>query len=167
MTEKTLVLTSEAQTAHLAQQLAEQIGELFERDHLASMRISLVGDLGAGKTTFTRYLLQSLGHSGKVKSPTYALCEPYVLNIDGKTQLAIHHFDLYRMNYPEEWIDAGFRDTFSNPGICIVEWAEKAGSTLPAFDLSIELNMNDDESRTAKLMSHSLNGQTILEDALQ
>lgn len=167
MTEKTLVLTSEAQTAHFAQQLAEQIGELFERDPLASMRISLVGDLGAGKTTFTRYLLQSLGHSGKVKSPTYALCEPYVLNIDGKTQLAIHHFDLYRMNYPEEWMDAGFRDTFSNPGICIVEWAEKAGSTLPAFDLSIELNMNDDESRTARLMSFSVNGQTILKNAFQ
>ena len=167
MTEKTLVLTSEAQTAHLAQQLAEQIVELFKRAPLASMRISLVGDLGAGKTTFTRYLVQSLGHSGKVKSPTYALCEPYVLNIDGKTQLVIHHFDLYRMNYPEEWIDAGFRDTFSNPGICIVEWAEKAGSTLPAFDLSIELNINDDESRTAKLMSFSVNGQTILQDAIQ
>jgi tRNA threonylcarbamoyladenosine biosynthesis protein TsaE len=89
------------------------------------------------------------------------------LNINGKTQLAIHHFDLYRMNYPEEWIDAGFRDTFSNPGACIVEWAEKAGNTLPAFDLSIELSMNDDESRTAKLMSHSLNGQTILQDAFQ
>jgi tRNA threonylcarbamoyladenosine biosynthesis protein TsaE len=167
MTEKTLVLTSEAQTAHLAQQLAEKIGELFKRDPLTSMRISLVGDLGAGKTTFTRYLLQSLGHSGKVKSPTYTLCEPYVLNIDGKTQLAIHHFDLYRMNYPEEWMDAGFRDTFSNPGVCIVEWAEKAGNTLPAFDLSIELNMNDDESRTAKLTSHSLNGQTILKNAFQ
>ncbi len=71
------------------------------------------------------------------------------------------------MNYPEEWIDAGFRDTFSNPGICIVEWAEKAGSTLPAFDLSIELNMNDDESRTARLMSFSVNGQTILQDAFE
>ncbi len=167
MTEKTLVLPSETQTANLAQQLAEQIGQLFEKDPLASLRISLVGDLGAGKTTFTRYLLQSLGHSGKVKSPTYALCEPYVLNIDGKTQLTIHHFDLYRMNYPEEWIDAGFRDTFSHPGVCIVEWAVDAGSTFPAFDLSIELNMNDDESRTAKLMSFSVNGQTILQDAIQ
>ena len=167
MTEKTLVLASETQTANLAQQLAEQIGQLFGKDPLASLRISLIGDLGAGKTTFTRYLLQTLGHSGKVKSPTYALCEPYALNIAGKTVLAIHHFDLYRMNYPEEWIDAGFRDTFSNPGVCIVEWAEKAGSTLPAFDLSIELSMNDDESRTAKLMSHSLNGQTILQNAFQ
>ncbi len=126
MTEKTLVLPSETQTANLAQQLAEQIGQLFGKDPLASLRISLVGDLGAGKTTFTRYLLQSLGHSGKVKSPTYALCEPYVLNIDGKTQLVIHH-----------------------------------------FDLSIELSTNDDESRTARLMSFSVNGQTILQDEIQ
>ena len=166
MTEKTLVLQSEAQTANLAKQLAEQIKQLFGEAPLASLRISLIGDLGAGKTTFTRYLLQSLGHGGKVKSPTYALCEPYVLSINGNTQLAIHHFDLYRMNYPEEWIDAGFRETLSNPGVCIVEWAEKAGSTLPAFDLSIELSMNDDESRTAQLTSYSLNGQTILQSAL-
>jgi tRNA threonylcarbamoyladenosine biosynthesis protein TsaE len=166
MTEKTLVLQSEAQTANLAKQLAEQIKQLFGEAPLASLRISLIGDLGAGKTTFTRYLLQSLGHGGKVKSPTYALCEPYVLSINGNTQLAIHHFDLYRMNYPEEWIDAGFRDTLSNPGVCIVEWAEKAGSTLPDFDLSIGLNMNDDESRTAQLTSYSLNGQTILQSAL-
>ena len=167
MTEKTLVLSSEIETAHLAQQLAEQIEQLFRKDSLASLRISLVGDLGAGKTTFTKYLLQSLGHNGKVKSPTYTLCEPYLLNINGKTQLAIHHFDLYRMNYPEEWMDAGFRDNFSNTGVCIVEWAEKAGSTLPAFDLSIEFNMNDDESRTAHLMSFSFNGEIILQDALQ
>jgi tRNA threonylcarbamoyladenosine biosynthesis protein TsaE len=165
MTEKTLVLQSEAQTANLAKQLAEQIKQLFGKEPLASLRVSLIGDLGAGKTTLTRYLLQSLGHSGKVKSPTYALCEPYGLNINGHNQLAIHHFDLYRMNYPEEWIDAGFRDTLSNPGVCIVEWAEKAGNTLPAFDLSIGLSMNDDESRTAQLGSYSLNGQAILQGA--
>jgi tRNA threonylcarbamoyladenosine biosynthesis protein TsaE len=167
MTEKTLVLSSESETAHLAQQLAKQIRQLFTKDPLASLRISLIGDLGAGKTTFTRYLLQSLGHNGKVKSPTYALCEPYLLNINEKIQAAIHHFDLYRMNYPEEWMDAGFRDNFSNTGVCIVEWAEKAGSTLPAFDLSIEFNMNDDETRTAQLMSLSLNGLTILQGEFQ
>ncbi|MEO0047232.1 MAG: hypothetical protein RLZZ410_191 [Pseudomonadota bacterium] len=167
MTEKTLVLSSESETAHLAQQLAKQIRQLFTKDPLASLRISLIGDLGAGKTTFTRYLLQSIGHNGKVKSPTYALCEPYLLNINEKIQVAIHHFDLYRMNYPEEWMDAGFRDNFSNTGVCIVEWAEKAGSTLPAFDLSIEFNMNDDESRTAQLMSLSLNGLTILQGEFQ
>ena len=61
----------------------------------------------------------------------------------------------------------GFRDTLSNPGICLIEWAEKAGSTLPAFDISIELSMNDDESRTAHLMSFSFNGEIILQDALQ
>lgn len=167
MKEKTLVLSSESETAHLAQQLAKQIRQLFTKDPLASLRISLIGDLGAGKTTFTRYLLQSLGHNGKVKSPTYALCEPYLLNINEKIQVAIHHFDLYRMNYPEEWMDAGFRDNFSNTGVCIVEWSEKAGSTLPAFDLSIEFNMNDDESRTAQLMSLSLNGLTILQGEFQ
>ncbi len=67
--------------------------------------IELHGPLGAGKTTFVRHLLHALGVAGRIKSPTYAVVEPYA--VDG---LAISHFDFYRFDDPREWEDAGFRD---------------------------------------------------------
>ena len=169
MTEKSQVLHSEVDTEQLASHLSHKIKALFLGPALLSLRIALIGDLGAGKTTFTRYLLKSLGHTGKVKSPTYALCEPYEIALPlmneldrtAQQKLHIHHFDLYRMNYPNEWIDAGFRETFSNPGICIVEWPEKAEGTLPPFDLTIHLETHDDQTRLVKLVGHTKVGQNL------
>jgi tRNA threonylcarbamoyladenosine biosynthesis protein TsaE len=143
MTEKTFLLSSEVQTEEIARKLAWAISALI-------------------KQSFTRYLLKALGHTGKVKSPTYTLCEPYQLAIDGH-EFSLHHFDLYRMRYAEEWLDAGFRDTFSNPGICIVEWPEKAKGTLPASDAELHLTMNDDESRELIIKATSSNGKALLE----
>ncbi len=168
MIEKSQILHSEADTEKLADQLALKIKELFNQNNQYALKISLEGNLGAGKTTLTRYLLKALGHAGKVKSPTYTLCEPYEVTLapvitNQKIQtLQFHHFDLYRMNYPEEWIDAGFRDTLSQAGICLIEWAEKAGTTLPPFDLIIQLLMNDDETRSVELISLSKAGQDLL-----
>jgi tRNA threonylcarbamoyladenosine biosynthesis protein TsaE len=170
MIEKSQVLHSETDTEQLAFHLGLKIKRLFLEQALLSLRIALIGDLGAGKTTLTRYLLKSLGHTGKVKSPTYALCEPYEIadpsvndhNMSVQQKLHIHHFDLYRMNYPDEWIDAGFRETLSNPGICIVEWPEKAEGTLPPFDITIELETNDDQTRSVKLIGHTKVGQNLV-----
>ncbi len=168
MIEKSQILHSEADTEKLADQLALKIKELFNQNNQYALKISLEGNLGAGKTTLTRYLLKALGHAGKVKSPTYTLCEPYEVTLapvitNQKIQtLQFHHFDLYRMNYPEEWIDAGFRDTLSQAGICLIEWAEKAGTTLPPFDLIIQLQMNNDETRSVELISLSKAGQDLL-----
>jgi tRNA threonylcarbamoyladenosine biosynthesis protein TsaE len=168
MTEKTFLLSSEVQTEEIARKLALAISALIKQSNPSksdtdlALHLSLIGDLGAGKTTFTRYLLKALGHTGKVKSPTYTLSEPYQLAIDGRT-FSLHHFDLYRMRYAEEWLDAGFRDTFSNPGICIVEWPEKAEGTLPATDAELHLTMNDDESRELIIKATSSNGKALLE----
>lgn len=168
MTEKTFLLSSEVQTEEIARKLAWAISALIKQSNPSksdtdlALHLSLIGDLGAGKTTFTRYLLKALGHTGKVKSPTYTLCEPYQLAIDGR-EFSLHHFDLYRMRYAEEWLDAGFRDTFSNPGICIVEWPEKAEGTLPATDAELHLTMNDDESRELIIKATSSNGKALLE----
>jgi tRNA threonylcarbamoyladenosine biosynthesis protein TsaE len=162
MPEKIIQIKTEADTAQLASDIARGIICLLKQNETLRLHISLIGDLGAGKTTFTRHLLKALGHTGKVKSPTYALCEPYELIINEKV-LSINHFDLYRMKYPEEWIDAGFRENFSNPGICLVEWPEKAETSLPQIDASISLNMQDDESRIAKIDSHSNLGKQLIE----
>ena len=78
--------------------------------------VTLEGDLGAGKTTFTRHLLQALGVQGRIKSPTYAVMESYDVG------WPVAHFDFYRFSDPQEWEDAGFRDVFASPGLKVCEW---------------------------------------------
>jgi tRNA threonylcarbamoyladenosine biosynthesis protein TsaE len=98
----------------------------------AGMVIYLRGDLGAGKTTLVRALLQALGYTGRVKSPTYTLLEQYEAG-----GLHLRHFDLYRFQDEEEWETAGFRDEFDGRNVCIVEWPEKAHDLIPQADVEI------------------------------
>ena len=166
-------LSSEQDTEAFALELAKQIQNLFQtkNNHLdKALHFSLVGNLGVGKTTLTRHILRSLGHMGKVKSPTYGLCEPYQLNINEKNNvnainkiiLPFHHFDLYRMSYAKEWMDAGFRDVFSEAGICMVEWPEKAEGTLPLADWIITLSTNDDDTRSLMISSQTNIGDELI-----
>jgi len=104
--------------------------------------IFLNGDLGAGKTTLARALLHALGHQGKVKSPTYTLVEIYVVS-----RLYLYHFDFYRFNDPNEWLEVGFREYFNETSVCLVEWPEKAGNLLPAADIEINLFVEEDGRR--------------------
>jgi len=153
----------EADTTALAQKLASSLGHLFQADQSTHLNISLEGDLGAGKTTFARHLIQGLGYKGRVKSPTYTLCEPYPLIIDSNT-LAMNHFDLYRMRDPLEWQEAGFAEYFDEPGFCLVEWPEKAEGTLPTFDIEIHLIAGADENeRNIIFQASSSQGIAVLE----
>ena len=154
----------EADTVALAQKLALSLSHLFQADHSAHLNISLEGDLGAGKTTFARHLIQGLGYEDRVKSPTYTLCEPYPLIIHGKT-LAMNHFDLYRMRDPLEWQEAGFAEHFDEPGFCLVEWPEKAEGTLPAFDIEIHLIAGTDENeRNITFQANSRQGVAVFDE---
>ena len=98
------------------------------------MVVYLAGDLGAGKTTLARGILRGLGHSGRVKSPTFTLVEAYKLS-----RLYLYHFDLYRFESPRELDDAGLRECFGAHALCLVEWPEKAGAKLPAADLTLAM----------------------------
>lgn len=154
----------EAETAKLAQVFAASLLHLMKQSPHAHLNISLEGDLGAGKTTFARHLIQSLGHEGKVKSPTYTLCEPYPITKDDQS-FTVHHFDLYRMRDPLEWQEAGFAEHFDVPGLCLIEWPEKAEGTLPAFDIQLQIVAGADENeRSITIDAFTGEGKTVVDD---
>lgn len=121
-----LELADEAATLALAARLAATLQP--------GLVIHLHGDLGAGKTCLVRGMLNALGYTGRVKSPTYTLLEPY-----SAAGLNLRHFDLYRMQSEDEWESAGFRDEFDGNNILLIEWPEKA--PVPQADLIITLEI--------------------------
>jgi tRNA threonylcarbamoyladenosine biosynthesis protein TsaE len=121
------------------EQATTELGAALSAVLRPGMVVFLSGDLGAGKTTLARALIQALGHAGRVKSPTYTLVEIYVIS-----SLYLYHFDFYRFNDPEEWEEAGFREYFNDASICLVEWPEKAGGLLPPADIEIALHVAGD-----------------------
>jgi tRNA threonylcarbamoyladenosine biosynthesis protein TsaE len=96
--------------------------------------VYLRGDLGAGKTTFARALLQALGVGERVKSPTYSLIESY--DAGG---LETHHLDLYRIADPEELEWLGLDGLWRPGALVLVEWPQRGGGLLPTADLELEL----------------------------
>ncbi len=157
----------EAETAKLANQLALSISQFLEQNPSRHLNISLIGNLGAGKTTFARYLIQAVGHQGKVKSPTYTLCEIYPIKIQNHS-ITAHHFDLYRMRDPLEWQEAGFAECFDVPGFCLIEWPEKANGTLPPFDMQIELvDGTEENERTILITALRSDGLSVLKNVSQ
>ncbi len=120
--------------------------------------VELHGPIGAGKTTFVRHLLRALGVSGRIKSPTYAVVEPYQIG-----ELEISHFDFYRFNDPREWEDAGFRDIFGRAGLKLAEWPELAAAVLPAADLRLSIEVAADEDRLVTATAFTPVGRALLE----
>lgn len=156
---RTLHWPDEAACAHTAAALAAPF--LAQRP-LPDARIELDGPLGAGKTTFVRHLLRALGATGRIKSPTYAVVEPYALALPAGGTLAVSHFDFYRFDDPREWDDAGFRDLYAAPGLKLAEWAQKAAPALPAPDLRLCIEPGDDERRTVRAEAFSPTGAHLL-----
>ncbi len=133
-----LTLSDTAATETLGRTLADALLALAADIASRGCTIYLQGELGAGKTTLARALLQRLGVGGPVKSPTYTLLEPYEAS-----RLHLYHFDFYRFKTPAEFMDGGFAEYFGPGGVCLVEWPERAGDYLPPPDLRIVLQDHD------------------------
>ncbi|MCM8613682.1 MAG: tRNA (adenosine(37)-N6)-threonylcarbamoyltransferase complex ATPase subunit type 1 TsaE [Candidatus Accumulibacter sp.] len=120
------------------------------------MVVALDGDLGAGKTTLVRALLRARGHCGPVKSPTYALVEIYVIS-----RIYFYHFDFYRFNFPEEFLDAGLGEYFRDDAVCLVEWPQNAAGYMPAADLILHLRFAQ-RAREVDIVACSEEGRECL-----
>jgi tRNA threonylcarbamoyladenosine biosynthesis protein TsaE len=133
-----------------------RVGEALAGGVTAGRVLHLRGELGTGKTTLVRGLLHGLGFTGRVKSPSYTLVEPYSIS-----RLNLYHFDFYRFKDQTEWLSSGFREYFNPDSVCLVEWPERAGKLLAPPDLDLALEFAG-EGRRAILQSHSRTGDVWL-----
>ena len=175
--ERSFALADEAATNAFGERFAQAIESVREarqaaRQHTPGaaghqvfhgLQVQLVGDHGAGKTTLVRATLRGLCHTGRVRSPTYTLVEPYVLERPAG-ELALYHFDLYRFTDPAEWADAGFREYFDSGAICLVEWPQRAGRLLGVPDLVFSLDLDSEgNGRVLVARAYSESGEACLE----
>lgn len=124
---------------------------------IPGVTVFLRGDLGVGKTTLCRGIVNGMGFEGNVKSPTYTLVEPY--DVAGQM---LYHFDLYRLGEPSELEYMGCRDYFDEVSICLVEWPERGEGVLPKADLELEIQVRG-RGRCLICQSYSDKGLVVLE----
>lgn len=142
------MVKDEAETHALGRKLAKGL-EL-------GMIIYLLGDLGAGKTTLARALIQAHAPDARVKSPTYTLVERYVL-----PEFKLHHLDLYRINDPDEIEFLGVRD-IAGEDVLLIEWPERGVRAIPPPDLSMLLEHHP-QGRRVTIRAESIMGERFLE----
>ena len=140
-------LTDAAATEQLGAQLAEAVTPAV---------VYLVGDLGAGKTTLVRGFIHALGYTGKVRSPTYTLVEPYACE-----RCPVFHLDLYRLADAEELEWLGLRDMLAEQALLMVEWPERGSGVLPPADLTVYIEYSGN-GREARLVPASDAGEHLL-----
>ncbi|MGH6611655.1 MAG: tRNA (adenosine(37)-N6)-threonylcarbamoyltransferase complex ATPase subunit type 1 TsaE [Burkholderiaceae bacterium] len=147
-------------TDALGRALAMAIQTHLDTIRARGVQLNLTGDLGAGKTSLVRAMLRALNVTGPVKSPTFALLEPYAVS-----NLDFYHFDFYRLKSASEFSDTGFRDLFGPGRICAVEWPEKAEPRLPTADISIALTV-DGDGRRATISTKGELGEACVRHAM-
>ena len=105
----------------------QRVGAALAKTLCGGEVIAFLGDLGAGKTSFTRGLAEGLGVTDAVTSPTYTIVNEYLTG-----RLPLFHFDMYRLGSSEELFDIGWEDYLARGGVCAVEWSENVQDALEA-----------------------------------
>ena len=125
--------------ANMTFEVGRTIGRLIEKGSI----VTLVGDLGTGKTVIAKGIADGLGVKNPVTSPTFNIVKEY----KGREKLC--HFDVYRINEPEEMFEIGFSEYISGENVCLIEWAELIEEILPREEeiLKVELERTDDDKR--------------------
>lgn len=135
---KTIQIASTADLDRAAREFAGLMGD--------NTVFAFYGDMGAGKTTFINALCEVLGvDKEETASPTFALINEY--RSDTTAEL-IYHFDFYRIETLEEAIELGIEDYFDSGAVCLIEWPERIAAALPSDTVSVQIKVNDDDSRT-------------------
>lgn len=173
-----LTLASPVDTDRLGRALCRACEEHFSAIATQGLQVQLRGDLGSGKTSLVRGWLRAWGVTGPIRSPTFAVLEPYDVTAprartaglpgveaQNDSSLNFYHFDFYRFADPAEF-SIGFREMFGPASICAIEWPEKAGDRLPPADLSIRLTVEGD-GRRATLSAATELGQACLESTVR
>ena len=119
----------------------EAVGEALAKTLRPGTVLAFRGDLGAGKTAFTRGLARGLGCAGRVTSPTFTIVNEY----DGATPL--FHFDMYRLGSSDELFDIGWEDYLARGGVCAVEWSENVADALPENTVWVRIDRDGDTGR--------------------
>lgn len=140
-----LTYTRTSASVDATKQLAATLAPLLRAGDV----ILLSGDLGAGKTQFVQGVAAKLGVTSAVTSPTFNIMVAYE-----QGTLPLYHFDLYRLETPEELEDIGYFETLDGPGASFVEWGDKFLDDMPYAYLDIHITVNEDESRTFRVHSY-------------
>lgn len=155
---KKIKLADETQSIDFARLVARLVQEL--EGFPKGLIFYLYGDLGAGKSFFSRAFVQHFLPGQKVKSPTYTILESYNFSTN-----VIHHLDLYRLCDPEELEYLAIRDLFKENFVALIEWPQKGMPILPAADVKLEF-FHEQQGRTVKIGAQSQNGQSLVEKIL-
>lgn len=161
---KKIILADELATSKLARDFALAIKQ--QNLPQPDLVVYLNGDLGAGKTCFSRSFIQEFLPEARVKSPTYTLVESYQTE-----NLAIHHFDLYRLCDPEELEFLAIRDLLTPPFITLIEWPAKGSGFIPKADFELNLEISSIEGqenpgRELNFIAKNKKSENILNDLI-
>ncbi len=135
------MLTFRTNSAEETIELGKKIGKLLKKGDIIAMQ----GTLAAGKTTITKGIAQALGITDTITSPTFCLISEYY------GTMPLYHFDVYRLEGTEDFINLGADDMLYGDGVSIIEWSEKIMDELPSRTIILRLTPQDDGSRLIEI----------------
>ena len=147
-----IISNSDIDTIELAQNI--------ESEKFPNMVICMEGDLGSGKTLFTKAFAKSMGISENITSPTFNIIKEY----DGEEGYKLYHMDVYRLSESKE--DIGISEYFNKGGVTIIEWADLISDILPKYRLDIRINIVDENKRVFYITPHGEEYEDLCERVL-